>query len=68
MWQNDPFAVGTIVRALEFDRSMALLLGVFSRSATITRPSVPCIKAKTDLFPMLGTPECHSEIFSVQWE
>ena len=57
--QNDPFGVGTTVRAFEFDRLMALLLRVFSRSATTTRPSVSCIKAKTDLFPMLGAPEGH---------
>ena len=57
--QNDPFGVGTSVHALKFDRLMALLLSVFSRSATVTRPSVSCIKAKTDLFPMLGTPRGH---------
>ena len=44
------------MRALEFDRSMALLLRVFSRSATVTRPSLSCIEAKTDLFSMLGAP------------
>ena len=53
---------------LEFERSMALLLGVLSRTATITRPSVSCIKAKTDPFPMLGAPGGHSGIFSIQWE
>ena len=42
------------MHALEFDRSMALLLRGFSRSPTIIRPSLSCIKAKTDLFPMLG--------------
>ena len=47
---NNPFGVSTSVHALDFDRSMVLLLGVFSRSATVTRPSVSCIKAKTDLF------------------
>ena len=41
------------MRALEFDRLMALLLRVFSRSATATWPSVSCIRAKTDLFPTL---------------
>ena len=46
--------------ALEFDRLMVLLLRVFSRSASVTRPSVPCIKAKTDLFPMTGAPGGHS--------
>ena len=58
-WQNDPFGVGTSVRALEFDRSVALLFRVFSRSATVTGPSVSCVKAKTDLFLMLGTPGGH---------
>ena len=47
------------MRALEFDRSVALLFRVFSMSATVTRPSVSCIKAKTDLFPMLGAPGGH---------
>ena len=42
------------MRALEFDRLMALLLRVFSRSATITRPSLSCIEAKTDRFTMLS--------------
>ena len=59
VWQGDPFGVSTSVRALEFDRSMALLLRVFSRSATVTRPTISCIKAKTDLFPVLGTPGGH---------
>ena len=45
--------------AFEIDRSMALLLRVFSRSATVTRPSLSCIKPKTDLFPMLGAPGGH---------
>ena len=47
------------MRALEFDRLMALLLRVFSRSATVTRPSLCCIEAKTDLFTMLGAPGDH---------
>ena len=47
------------MRALEFDRLMALLLRVFSKSATVTRRSVSCIKAKTDLFTMLGAPGGH---------
>ena len=47
------------MRALEFDRLMALLLRVFSRSVTITRPSLSCIEAKTDLFTMLGAPGGH---------
>ena len=47
------------MHALEFDRLMALLLRVFSRSATITRPSLSCIEAKTDLFTMLGAPGGH---------
>ena len=53
------FRVGASVCALEFDRLMALLLRVFSTSATITRPSVFCIKARTDLFPTLGAPGGH---------
>ena len=44
------------MHALEFDRLMALLLRVFSWSATVTRPSVSCIKAKTDIVPMLSAP------------
>ena len=44
---------------LEFDWLMALLLRVFSRSATVTRPSLSCIEAKTDLFTMLGAPGGH---------
>ena len=47
------------MRALEFDRLMALLLRIFSRSATITRSSVSCIKAITDLVPMLSAPGGH---------
>ena len=47
------------MRALEFDRLMALLLRVFSRSATITRPSLSFIKAKIDPFTMLGAPGGH---------
>ena len=47
------------MHALEFDRLMTLLLRVFSRSATITRPSLSCIKAKTDLFIILGAPGGH---------
>ena len=54
VWRNDIFGVGTSVRALEFDRLMALLLRVFSRSATITRLSLSYIEAKTDLFTMLS--------------
>ena len=42
------------MRALEFDRLMALLLRVLSRSATVTRSSLSCIEAKTDLFTMPG--------------
>ena len=60
VWQNDLFGVGTSVRALELDRLMALLLRVFSRSATVTRPSLSCIEAKTDLFIMLGAPGKYS--------
>ena len=49
------------MRALEFDRLMALLLSVFSRSATVARPSpLSCIEAKTDLFTMLGAPGGYS--------
>ena len=59
VWRNNPFGVGTNVRALEFDNLMALLLRVFSRSATFTRPSFSCIEAKTDLFTMLGAPVGH---------
>ena len=44
------------MRALELDRLMALLIKAFSRSVTVTRPSVSCIEAKTDLFTMLGAP------------
>ena len=44
------------MRALEFDRLMALLLSVFSRSANVTRPSLSCIESKTDMFTMLGAP------------
>ena len=44
--QNDPFGVGTSVHVLDFNRSMALLLGVFSKSATVNRPS----EATTDQF------------------
>ena len=47
------------MHALEFDRSMALLLRVFSRLVTVTWPSVSCIKAKTDLYPTLGAPGGH---------
>ena len=47
------------MHALEFDRLMALLLRVFSRSAAVTRPSLSCIEAKTDLFPTLGAPGGH---------
>ena len=53
VWRNNLFGVGTSVRALKFDRLMALLLRVFSRSTTVTRPSLSCIEAKTDLFTML---------------
>ena len=53
VWRNNPFEVGTSVRALQFDRLMAMLLRVFSRSTTITWPFVSCIESKTDLFPML---------------
>ena len=56
VWRNDLFGVGRSVCALEFDKLMALFLGVFSRSATITRPSLSCIEAKTDL---LGAPGGH---------
>ena len=38
------------MHVLEFDRLMALLLRVFSRSTTITKPSLSCIEAKTDMF------------------
>ena len=44
------------MRALEFDRLMALLL---CRSVAITRPSLSCIEDKTNLFTMLGAPEGH---------
>ena len=44
------------MRALEFARLKALLCRVFSRSATVTRASLSCIEAKTDLFTMLGAP------------
>ena len=44
------------MRALEFDRLMALLLRVFSRSATVTKPSLSYIEAKTDLFTMRDAP------------
>ena len=47
------------MRALEFDTLMALLLRVFSRSAIVTRPSLSCIEAKTDLLIMLGAPGGH---------
>ena len=47
------------MRALEFNRLMALLIRVLSRSATIGRSSVSCIKTKTDLFPTLGAPGGH---------
>ena len=47
------------MRALEFNRLMALLLRVFSRSATITSPSLSCIEAKTDLFTMHCAPGGH---------
>ena len=54
------------MRALEFDILMALLIRVLCTSATITRPSFSCscIKAKTDLFPMLGAPGDTVEIVS----
>ena len=58
------YGVGTSVRALEFDRLMALLLRVFSRSTTITRPSLSCIEAKTVLFTMLGAPGSHIQYIS----
>ena len=48
------------MRALEFDRLMALLIRVFSRSATFTRPSFSSIEAKTDMFTMLGAPGKYS--------
>ena len=47
------------MRALEFDRLMALLLRVFSRSATVIRPSFSYIEAKTDLFTMRDAPGGH---------
>ena len=66
VWQNDLFGVGTSVRALELDRLIALLLRVFSRSATITRPSLSYIEANTDLFTLLGAPgEYTGNIFSL---
>ena len=40
--------------ALEFDRLMSLFLRVFCRSTTVTRPSLSCMEAKTDLYTMLG--------------
>ena len=43
------------MRALEFDRLMALLLRVFRRSASVTRPSLSCIEVKTDLFTLQVT-------------
>ena len=52
VWQNNPFGVGTSVRALN-DWSMVLLLSVFSRSASplflVSKPKLICC-------PMLGAP------------
>ena len=59
VWRNDLFGVGSSVRAFEFDRLMVLLLRVFRWSATVTRPSLSCIEAKTDLFAILGSPGGH---------
>ena len=47
------------MHTLEFGRLMALLLRVFSRSATVTKPSLSCVEAKTDLLTMRGAPGGH---------
>ena len=57
------------MHAFEFDRLMALLLRLFSRSATVTRPSLSCIEVKTDLLTMLGATgghiQCRGNSFSL---
>ena len=38
VWQNDPFGVGTSVRALEFDRLMACYLGYLAGQPPLPGP------------------------------
>ena len=82
VWHNNPFGVGTSIHALGFDRSMALLLGIFGKSATITRQTLCLLFLVFYLFfviyyfygttlskprPMFGAPG-QSWIFSIQWQ